>query len=52
MTNMIKSLKQIAEEMDVPKSNLTRWFRGETNPNVYYVEKLAEVVGCKIQIID
>lgn len=61
MTDIVKNLKQISEEkglskadvakrMGVPRSSITRWFNGTANPNVYYVQKMIDVLGCKIQI--
>lgn len=42
---------ELARLIDVTPVAVWRWFNGERNPNIKYVEKWALAVGCKVEIL-
>lgn len=39
---------ELAAKMDVTRRSIIRWENGQTKPSMKKVERLAEVLGCKV----
>lgn len=44
------SQKFMAEQIGVTEAGISRWMQGKRNPDIQYVEKMAEVLGYKLSI--
>lgn len=62
MTDTVKTLIQLtkaqgitqaelSEKIDVTPVAVWRWFNGDRNPNIKYVEKWADAIGYKTVIV-
>jgi len=41
--------RELAEKLEVPKNNVSRWERGEHKPNVFTVMAIARVLRCSLE---
>ena len=44
------SQRDMAEKVGVAEATMSRWMNGTRNPDIQYVEKMAEICGCKLKV--
>lgn len=46
------SQRSMAEKVGVTEATMSRWINGTRNPDIQYVEKMAETCGCRLVVLD
>ena len=43
------SLYKLAQELNLPQQTVYSWAKGRTQPSYYNMDRLCDVLGCKIE---